>query len=206
MVKYAINLMVCQIFLLTVIINGEKHMAQKIIANINATINPYRCPLIYYPIGDDDCESVSFYENNGCVVRTITLNGKLYRFALVPTESQEQADCFNREFSYLQQQEQLSLQQKMNNEVSYAQVVEDGYRFAVNYNDPVDILFNHATTKALVCELNNLPEQQRCICQMIIIGMTECEMANKLGISRKVLHGRKLELLRELKILPKEYC
>lgn len=78
-------------------------MVQKINACINATINPNRCPLIYYPIDDDDCESVSFYENNGCTVRTTTLNGNPYRFALVPAETQEQADRINREFSYLQQ-------------------------------------------------------------------------------------------------------
>ena len=76
-------------------------MAQKIIANINATINPYRCPLIYYPIGDDDCESVSFYENNGCAIRTITLNGKPHLFALVPAETQKQAERINREFGIL---------------------------------------------------------------------------------------------------------
>ena len=78
-------------------------MAQKIIANINATINPDRRPLIYYPIDDDDCESVSFYENNGYAVRTITLNGKAHRFALVPAETQKQADRINREFSILQE-------------------------------------------------------------------------------------------------------
>lgn len=103
MVKYAINFTICQTFLLTIPINGGKHMAQKIIANINTAINPNRCPLIYYPIDNDDCESVSFYENNGYTVRTITLNGKPYRFALVPAETQEQADRINREFSYLQQ-------------------------------------------------------------------------------------------------------
>ena len=78
-------------------------MAQKIIASINATINPDRRPLIYYPIDDDDCESVSFYENNGCAVRTITLNGRSQRFALVPAQTQKQADRINREFSILQE-------------------------------------------------------------------------------------------------------
>ncbi len=62
MVRYAINLTVCLIFLLTIPINGGKHMAQKNIPNINTAINPDRCPLIYYPIDDNDCESVSFYE------------------------------------------------------------------------------------------------------------------------------------------------
>ncbi len=94
----------------------------------------------------------------------------------------------------------------MNNEVSYDQAVEDGYRFPVDHNNPANFLLNLSTTKALVCELNSLPEQQRCICQMISIGMTECEMAAELGISSKALHDRKLELLRKLKILLKEYC
>ena len=76
-------------------------MAQKIIASSNATINPDRRPLIYYPIDNDDCESVSFYENNGCVIRTITLNGKPHLFALVPAETQKQADRINREFGIL---------------------------------------------------------------------------------------------------------
>ncbi len=185
---------------------GGKHMAQKNIACINATINPDRHPLIYYPIDDDDCESVSFYENNGCAVSTITLNGKPHRFALVPTETQEQADRFNREFSYLQQQEQHSLQQKMDNEVSYDQVVEDGYHSAVAHNDPADILLNLAAIKALACELNSLPEQQRCICQMVSAGMAESEMAAELGISHQALHDHKSELLRKLKILLKDYC
>lgn len=101
MVKYAINLTVCQIFLLTTPVNGGLHMAQKIIANINATINPDRHPLIYYPIDDDDRESVSFYENTGCAIRTITLNGKPHLFALVPAETQKQADRINREFGIL---------------------------------------------------------------------------------------------------------
>lgn len=52
----------------------------------------------------------------------------------------------------------------MGNEVSYDQVVEDGYRLAVDHNDSADILLNLATIKALACELNSLPEQQRCIC------------------------------------------
>ena len=76
-------------------------MAQKIIASTNATINPDRRPLIYSPINNDDCESVSFYENNGCVIRTITLNGKPHLFALVPAETQKQADRINREFGIL---------------------------------------------------------------------------------------------------------
>ena len=76
-------------------------MAQKIIASTNATINPDRRPLIYYPIDNDDCESVSFYKNNGCVIRTITLNGKPHLFALVPAETQKQADRINREFGIL---------------------------------------------------------------------------------------------------------
>ena len=76
-------------------------MAQKIIASTNATINPNRRPLIYYPIDDDDYESVSFYENNGCAIRTITLNGKPHLFALVPAETQKQADRINREFGIL---------------------------------------------------------------------------------------------------------
>lgn len=181
-------------------------MAQKNIASINATINPDRHPLIYYPIDDDDCESVSFYENNGYAVRTITLNEMPHCFALIPTETQEQADCLNKEFSYLQQQEQHSLQQKIDNEVSYDQAVEDGYRFAVDLCDPADILLNLAATKALFCELSSLPEQQRHICQMISAGMVECEMATELGISRKALHDCKSELLRKLKMILKEYC
>lgn len=76
-------------------------MAQKKIANINATTNPDRHLLIYYPIDEDDCESVSFYENAGCAVRTITLNGKPHLFALVPAETQKQADRINREFGIL---------------------------------------------------------------------------------------------------------
>lgn len=181
-------------------------MAQKINTSINVTINPNRCPTIYYPINDDDYESASFYENNGCAVRTITLNGKPHRFALVPTETQEQADRFNKEFSYLQQQEQHSLQQKMDNEVSYDQMVEDGYAFTVDHSAPADTLVNPSDTKALFHELDSLSEQQRCICQMIGIGMSECEMAAELGIPHMTLRHRKLELLRKLKILLKEYC
>ena len=78
-------------------------MAQKIIVSTNATINPDRRSLIYYPIDDNDCESVSFYENNGCAIKTITLNGKPYRYALVPAKNHQQADRINREFSYLLQ-------------------------------------------------------------------------------------------------------
>lgn len=181
-------------------------MTQKVIANINTAINPDRCPLIYYPIDNDDYESVSFYENNGCAVRTITLNGKPHRFALVPAETQEQADCINREFSNLQRQKQHRLQPKMDNEVSYDQMVKDGYHFAVDHNDPADILLDLTTTKALFYKLNSLSEQQCCICQMISAGMAECEMAAELSISRKTLHDLKLELLSELKILLKEYC
>lgn len=90
-----------QIFLLTIPINGGIHMAQKIIVSTNATINPDRRSLIYYPIDDNDCESVSFYENNGCAIRTITLNGEPHLFALVPAETQKQADRINREFGIL---------------------------------------------------------------------------------------------------------
>lgn len=80
-------------------------MTQKIIASINATTNPDRCPLIYYPIDDDDYDSVNFYENNGCAVKTITLNGRSQCFALVPAQTQKQADCINREFCILQEQD-----------------------------------------------------------------------------------------------------
>lgn len=181
-------------------------MEQKVNIVTHVTTNPSRYPMIYYPIDDDDCESANFYENNGYAVRTITLNGMPHRFALIPTETQEQANCLNKEFSYLQQQEQHSLQQKMGNEVSYDQVVKDGYRFAVDHSDPADILLNLAAIKALACELNSLPEQQRCICQMVSAGMAESEMAAELGISHKALHDRKSKLLRKLKILLKDYC
>lgn len=158
MVKCAINLTVCQIFLLTIPIIGGKYMTPKTNTSINATINPNRCPMIYYPIDDDDHESANFYENNGCTVRTITLKGKPHRFALVPAKTQEQADRFNREFSYLQQQEQNSFQQKMDNETSYDQMIENGYDFAVDPNDPTDNLVNLVITKTLFRELNLLPE------------------------------------------------
>lgn len=205
MVKCAINLMVCQIFLLTIPINGGIHMAQKNIASIKATINPDRRPLIYYTIDNDDCESVSFYENNGCAVRTITLNGKPHRFALVPAKTQKQADRFNRELNFLRQQEQHSLQQKIDNETSYDPMIEDRYAFTVDHSDPADILVNLSVTKALSHKLDNLSEQQRCICQMIGAGMSAREMAAELDIPRITLHRRKLKLLKELKILLKEY-
>lgn len=76
-------------------------MTQKNIASINTTINPNGCPLIYYPIDEDDCESIHFYENNGYAVRTITLNGRPQCFALVPAQTQEQANRINREFNIL---------------------------------------------------------------------------------------------------------
>jgi len=180
-------------------------MEQKINITTHVTTNPNRYPMIYYPIDDDDCESANFYENNGYTVRTITLNGIPHHFALIPTETQELADRINREFSYLRQQEQHSLQQKMDSEASYDQAVEVGYRFAVDNSDPADVFLNLATVKALLCELNNLPEQQRHICQMISAGMVECEMATELGISRKALQGRKLELLKKLKMILKKY-
>jgi len=84
-------------------------------------------------------------------------------------------------------------------------MIEDRYRFTVDRNDPADILVNLTTTKPLFYELNNLPEQQRCICQMIGVGMLECEMAAELGISLMTLRHRKLKLLRKFKILFKEY-
>lgn len=85
-------------------------------------------------------------------------------------------------------------------------MIEGGYRFAVDHNNPADIILNLAAAKALFYELNNLPEQQRYICRMIGAGMSECEMAAELGISLMTLCHRKLELLRKLKILLKEYC
>ena len=78
-------------------------MTQKINNNAHSTINPNHRPMIYYPIDNDDYESVSFYENNGCAIKTITLNGKPYRYALVPAKNHQQADRINREFSYLLQ-------------------------------------------------------------------------------------------------------
>jgi len=93
----------------------------------------------------------------------------------------------------------------MDNKISYDQVVEDGYLFAVDHNDPADLLVSLAAIKALFYELNSLPEQQCCICQMIGVGMSECEMAAQLEISLMTLRHRKLELLRKLKILLKEY-
>ena len=84
-------------------INGGKHMTQKNSTNTHVTVNPNHRPMIYYPIDDDDYESTDFYKNNGCAVRKITLNGKPHRFALVPAQTQKQADCINREFSYLPQ-------------------------------------------------------------------------------------------------------
>lgn len=80
-------------------------------------------------------------------------------------------------------------------------MAEDGYRFAVDHNNFADILLSLAATKALICELNILPKQQRSICQMINVGM-----ATELSILRKALHDHKLELLMELKILLKDYC
>lgn len=181
-------------------------MAQKNNYNTHVTINPNCCPMIYYPIDNDDYESASFFEDNGCAVRTITLNGKPHRFALVPVKTQKQADRISREFSFLHQQEQQGLQQKMANEISYDQMIEDGYTFVINHSNPVDILVNLAATKALFHELENLPDRQRYICQMIGAGMSECEMAAELSIPLMTLRHHKLKLLRELKILLKEYC
>ena len=69
-------------------------MTQKNSTNTHVTVNPNHRPMIYYPIDDDDYESTDFYKNNGCAVRKITL---------VPAQTQKQADCINREFSYLPQ-------------------------------------------------------------------------------------------------------
>ncbi len=85
-------------------------------------------------------------------------------------------------------------------------MIEDGYRFAIDHNNPADIILNLAVAKALLYELNNLPEQQRCICWMIGAGISEFEMATELGLSLMTLRHCKLELLRKLKFLLKEYC
>ncbi len=92
-------------------------------ASINVTFSSNHCPMIYYPIDDGDYESIRFYQNNGCTVKTITFNGKPYYFALVPAKTQKQANLINRELYFFYQQEQHRLRQK-DCEVSYEQMIE----------------------------------------------------------------------------------
>ena len=92
-------------------------------ANINITFSTNHCPMIYYPIDDGDYESIRFYQNNGCTVKTITFNGKPYYFALVPAKTQKQANLINRQLYFFYQQEQHRLQQK-DCEISYEQMIE----------------------------------------------------------------------------------
>ena len=61
---------------------------------VNVTINNP----IYIPIDDEDYSSVKHYENLGCLVRTITLNGIRGLYAIMEGMNEEQAILLNRMF------------------------------------------------------------------------------------------------------------
>ncbi len=77
-------------------------MKKKIKASTNIAISSKHCPMVYYPIDEDDSESINFFKNSDCEVRIIIINKRAHLFALVPADTQEQADRLNQEFGYPQ--------------------------------------------------------------------------------------------------------
>lgn len=180
-------------------------MIKKINTRSNITNNQSRCPVVYYPIDNNDYESIRFYENNGYTVKTISLNGNPHCFAFIPVETQEQARRINQAFIQFYLQEQDSFQLRMDNEISFDKMSDIGYDSTVNHNDPATILENLATMKALFYELDSLTDEEYHICQMIGSNVSESEMAAELNIPYKELHKCKQNLLKRLKHQLKGY-
>lgn len=180
-------------------------MIEKINTFTNITINQPCCPMAYYPIDNDDYESIRFYENSGYTVKSISLNGNQHCFAFIPVETQEQAKRINQELNRFRLQEQDSLQLRMDNEISFDEMSDAGYDSAADNNDPAAIIENLATIKALFHELDSLTDEDYHICQMIVSNMSESEMATELNIPCMALHKCKINLLKRLEHQLKGY-
>lgn len=94
----------------------------------------------YYPIADDDYETMNFFKNSGYAVRHVNFRGKMRWYALLPVQTQAEADKLNTAFDTLRRQEAREYARRCRNEVSYDQMLENGYNPASEGIDLADIV------------------------------------------------------------------
>ncbi len=158
-----------------------------------------RKPIAFYPIEDNDPNSIKHFNENGVPIRTITLNGVKHLYALIEVDTQEEADLLNREFNRLSRQASRQKKRQNEHEQSYDALKDDGYDAAIDDNDPFDIVSDMLLLESLFKEFSSLSSENKSICRMLAAQKTERDIAIALGIPQTTLHDRKAKLLKMLK-------
>lgn len=162
-------------------------------------------PTAYYPIADGDYDTIKFYEGNGYAVRHINVRDKMHWYVLLPVPTQAEADKLNTAFDTLRRQEAREYARRCGNEVSYDQMVDDGYNPASEDNDLADIVSDLIITEVLMDELQKLSDEKKRICHAVMNGQSDYKVAEELHLARTTYRDHKARTLDELADLLKKF-
>lgn len=119
-------------------------------------------------------------------------------YVLLPVQTQAEAEKLNTAFDALRRQETREYARRCGNEISYDQMVDDGFNPASEDSDLADIIFNLIIMEALMDELQNLSDEKKRICHAIMNGKSDYKAAEELHLARTTYRDRKMKTLDEL--------
>lgn len=164
---------------------------------VNAALN-YKHPY-FVPIDDGDDDTVKYYKNNDVPVAYIALPGRMkHYYAVFDADTQEEANLMNRTFNNWEKVTVRAEEAKTMNEISYEKLLDEGYAPLNDASNPEEIIAYKVVMDALNDALDELSEEKLRVCKMVANKESQRKVAEKLGISRRTLRGRKDDVLLEL--------
>lgn len=160
----------------------------------------------YVPIEDGDEVTIKYYKNNDIPIVHIALPGRMkHYYAVFDAVTQEKANLMKRTFNNWEKKDMRDAENRSKAETSYESLLEEGYNPSSSSVNLDEIIAYKAVIKALQSALDELTEEKLCICQMLATGESQRSVAEKLGISRRTLRGRKDATMKELERKLKNY-
>ena len=164
---------------------------------VNAALN-YENPY-FVPIKDGDEETIKYYRRNDVPITRIALPGRIKHFyAVFNADTQEEADLMNRTFNNWEKGTVRAEEARTMNEISYEKLLDEGYAPLSDASNPEEIIAYKVVMDALNEALDELSEEKLRVCKMVANKESQRKVAEKLGISRRTLRGRKDDVLLEL--------
>lgn len=168
--------------------------------NVTADISSlnYKHPY-FIPIEDGDEETIKYYKRNNVPVEHRALPGRMkHYYAVFDADTQEKADLMNRTFNTWDKKAAREMKSRALNETSYDKLLDEGYDPSDDASNPEEIIAYKVVMDALNDALDELSEEKLRVCKMVANKESQRKVAEKLGISRRTLRGRKDDVLLEL--------
>ena len=146
-------------------------------------------------------EQVKYYKRLGVPVSYFSLNGQKSKhyYAVFEGNSEERADALNKlNNSDVRKRDRAYAAIREHETESYNVMVDSGYDAPSYDDDPAEIEAFNTVIKALVKEYNDLSDEKKRICDMIMDNVPQRKAAEKLGMARRTYRDQMEAVLKEL--------